>query len=328
MTSKKAEDTWIPSGGTPQMLEQGGRIFVNDAFVASVRNKYPVTSLRIPLGYRVATDMTGKGIVFFTKHANFPTLKGNTYEVTFEPLWKKSAWDNGILGGGFDYQKVADSEIPEESRNRDRMASEIQDISAAWEALNQDFIKSAAVAPGGMYGYTKAVQKMCETASRKLNRTATRIAKEAARRDKNVMAFLQTHGKRSKSTPAKILVATYKDSMPKLAAEAEMERMASVEKEARNYGMYGYLRKTANAGMRACVELREEAGAIAADLHHRKANLYDKITGFLGEHSKTGRDHSARLLLNVYPDGVNSKMASALVTPSSVEEWLKWEPEP
>jgi len=393
MSDKHAADYFTPSRGNPQVLEQGGRVYVNEAFVAQARNLFPAHSLRIPLGYRVATDMTGKGLVYFTRHDDFPTLDGYTYEVTYEPGWSQ-AWTKSILA------RVEHESVPpsEEFMKRNRLAKVEGSLEETWSKINQELDKQAAMTPSGMYGYTKGIQKMCETASRKLHRVASKIVRSASAKDKKVMEFLATHAKRAKSTPAKILVATYNDARPKLASSgfqaqapeimSQLQahflrtggrlqvqtlnqiqtRMASaygknvvasclkymVEKDilrksgddvywnpekrmaglktARTYGMYGFLQKTANMGMSSCAQLREEAGIIAADLHQRKADLYEKITGFLGEHSKTGRDHSAKLLLSVYPDVNCFKRASTAAEdagpPTTVEGWLAWEPEP
>lgn len=449
MTDKTSIE-YAPSKGNPQLLEQNGRIFVNEDFVNAARNLFPATSLRIPLGFRIATDMTGKGLVYFIRHADFSNLDGYAYEVTYEPEFPH-AWKEAIL------PKVDFENVPPPRERLARVASSIEDSWAALdtqlksasrddlkdadpipgtalfvtkepsqspfrgqkpqfkilnrfggvlgghptregaiEIAKKEMSKAAAVVPGGLYGYTKGIQKMCEAASRKLHRSASKIIRASLSKDKDVVDFLATHAKRAKSTPAKLLVATYRESMPKLATlgthtdapvimsqiqehflrfENQMrpetlsriasdlaahhgedtvnlllkkmfandilqkrgshlswnpsKRMASL-KAARTYGMYGYLQRTANHGMSACVRLREEAGIIAADLHQRKSDLYEKITGFLGAHSKTGRDNSARLLLSVYPDAqFFGKRASSIVEePSTIEEWLAWEPEP
>ena len=64
----------------------------------------------------------------------------------------------------------------------------------------------------------------------------------------------------------------------------------------------------------------------------RRQAQYDKITGFLKEHSKAGRCRYSKLLLASYPDAPVNVVAAeepetkkASEKPSSVEEWLAWE---
>lgn len=182
--------------------------------------------------------------------------------------------------------------------------------------------KTAARIPSGMYGYTKSVQGMCEVANRRINKHAALAIKKAAQRDPRILDFLGAHAKRAKSLPARILLASYKNAMPKAAA---------IEKEAgpRHYGAYGYPAKTANMGFNLCSQMREHAGVVAADLHRRKAAMYVKITGFLGAHGKQGKSGASKLLLSVYPDEAMSfgKRASVETHPQSVDDWLAWEPD-
>jgi hypothetical protein len=313
--------------------------------------------------------------------------------------------------------------------------------------------KEAAVAPGGLYGYTKAVQKACESATRKVNKVATKLAKTAYQKDDRVATFLGAHAKRSGSMAAKILVAAMKDIGPKIASknkigsgaanakyldsldprrkaaileavakhygvsvrdiEAELkdrdaeslyeylafdrgmamqvyrdftsmrlavdkqacgcggscencscqtkeprswrgarqtesgfdDKMLLVEsydeeerpvvaaeeppapkhaadKEATEYGLYGFAYKTAKLGTESCHSLAHEVGKIAVDLHRRKAALHEQITGFFKNHGRTARCATSKYILACYPDA-----AAKFGSPKTVQAWLKWDDE-
>jgi hypothetical protein len=308
---KTAVDLFIPSKGSPQMLLQGGSIFVNDVFLSKAIALFPDTSLKIPYGFRIATDKTGKGLVYFTKHKNFPSLTGDTYEVTYHPEYPMS-WTKAIRDR-IEFEVVKPSEIP---MKRERLAHSLEDIITS--PVAPEVTKEAKTA-NGLYGYTKGIEKLCCSASGRLSKYAAKIMREAVAKDPNIVPFLQTHAKRGKSASAKILLASYRDSLPKLAAQKE----AGV----RTYGMYGYPAKTTQKALLACSAIREEAGYIAADLHQKRADMYDKITGFLGEHSKTAKDTAARIILDVYPEADFKFSRVASTQPQTVEEWLAWEPD-
>lgn len=179
----------------------------------------------------------------------------------------------------------------------------------------------AAQSPTGLYGYTRKVQADCETASRKLAKHATAVAKRIYAKDEKVAEFLATHAKRGKSIPAQILVASLQNMGPKFASE-DTKESAEEGKTASNrtYGLYGFGSKTANLGITACAEIREQAGLIASDLHHRRADAHEHITGFLARHAKEGKCAYSRLLHASYPDA-SLRLASS----QSVTEWLSWE---
>jgi hypothetical protein len=143
------------------------------------------------------------------------------------------------------------------------------------------------------------------------------LVKKAAQKDPRVLEFLQVHAKRAKSQPAKVLLACYKDSLPKIASN----------KTATHYGMYGFPVKTANVGVSMCSALREAAGIISAELHARKTAEYESVTGFLTQHGKTAKCGAAKLLLSVYPDSTINFGKTAATHPQTVDEWLAWEPE-
>ncbi len=86
---------------------------------------------------------------------------------------------------------------------------------------------------------------------------------------------------------------------------AEIKKVNRGEMYALKYaghGMYGYRVKTAKLALQACLDISQEAGSVAYDLHTRRTAKYAKITSFLKDHSKRGRCRYARLLLRFYPD--------------------------
>lgn len=84
-------------------------------------------------------------------------------------------------------------------------------------------------------------------------------------------------------------------------AQDELKKVAST-KTAAGHGMYGYRVKTAKLALQACIDISQEAGSVAYDLHTRRTAKYEKITSFLRDHSKRGRCRYARILLRFYPD--------------------------
>lgn len=89
------------------------------------------------------------------------------------------------------------------------------DLTAKWGRV------LTAGKPSGLYGYTKKVQADCETATRKLARVASKLARVAYQKDERVAPFLGTHSKRANSLSAKILTAAMKDLGPKVASQIE-----------------------------------------------------------------------------------------------------------
>lgn len=71
-----------------QYAHLDGRRYVNADFVSKVREMYPATTKKIPLGYSTYTGWTGKDEVLFTQHQpldDLAHLDGQLYEVTFDP---------------------------------------------------------------------------------------------------------------------------------------------------------------------------------------------------------------------------------------------------
>jgi len=182
---------------------------------------------------------------------------------------------------------------------------------------------SSREAASGLYGFNKATENACESASRKLAKAALRIAKDAFAKDAEVVPFLQAHVKREGSRSAKVLLAAMKEIGPKVASEMRGGRPKEAGEAV--YGLYGFKARTADLGLQACTEIRAAAGRIAADLHHRKADSYEKITGFLKQHSREGKSAYAGMLLSCYPDAEMRLASTRSAAPSSVGGWLEWE---
>lgn len=83
-----------------QYAHLDGRRYVNADFVSKVRETFPATTKKIPLGYSTYTGWTGKDQVLFTEHApldDLAHLNGQLYEVTFDPSHPE-AFEQDILG--------------------------------------------------------------------------------------------------------------------------------------------------------------------------------------------------------------------------------------
>lgn len=141
----------------------------------------------------------------------------------------------------------------------------------------------------GLYGFPSAVEKTAGVANRRLAREASKIARAAMKKDAGVVDFLKTHAKRDGSRPAKVLLAALKETLPRVAAAAEV-------------GMYGHKARTAQVGVQACADVRLAAGRIAAELHGRKGGEHERITSFLKTHASQGRCAYSGMILSCYPD--------------------------
>lgn len=147
-------------------------------------------------------------------------------------------------------------------------------------------------AGAGLYGMTKDIESVSLAGVRRLQAAVNKIAKEIYARDEETPTFLQEHGKRTGSRAARLLIAAMKD----LGPGAALSRVAGGKA-----GLYGYRERTAKIALAACSDLYHEAGLIAGDLHGRRAAHYDRVTGFLKEHSKSARCQYASMLLEAYP---------------------------
>ena len=202
----------------------------------------------------------------------------------------------------------------EEGKPADPTENMSEEDKKKWMEYHGQVDKLAA---SGLYGFTKSVQADCEGAFRKIQRQAKKIMKGASSRDGKVAEFLATHARRADSLPARLLVAAFNDLSPKVELEEiPKEAGASVR------GLYGFPTKTARLGLNACSELRAFTGEAVEDLHVRRADRHQHITGFLQEHIKAASDDYAKMILACYPENV-SKAAADL--PKTVEGWLAWE---
>ncbi len=176
--------------------------------------------------------------------------------------------------------------------NEDRQMMDINDMLAELKDNKPKTKKKANARPaGGLYGYTKGTQRDVMASVRKVQKSASKLARAIYAKDERTFNFLHTHAERSNSLSARILCAAMESIGPKLAST-----------KTAGHGMYGYRLKTARLALEACVNLSQEAGSVAYDLHKRRTAKYTKITSFLKDHSKRGRCRYARILLRFYPD--------------------------
>ena len=320
-----------------QYAHLDGRRFVNEEFIDGVRKVYPATTKKIPLGYSTYTGWTGKDEVLFTSQDPSPNVQfdGPVFQVTFDPSHPET-FEEKILPL-IDHSEPS-ARLPKEAAVTRRRLTATVDVERVWgETLEGRMAKVAADKEGrrngGLYGYPRAIQAACESAATRLTRRATAVIEKAVRRDRYVLAFLETHAERSDSAAARVMISAFQSMMPQLpprpaaptGEEIDLMKMAAQGR----LGMYGYPAKTAKLGLTSCVMVREAAGVIAADLHRRKATLYGKITGFLGEHGKTAGSAASRLILRSYPaEGFKFRRRRAAVEgpPTTVDEWLTWDP--
>ena len=169
----------------------------------------------------------------------------------------------------------------------------------------------------GLYGFPSSVEKTAAVAGRRLAREASKIARAAMKKDAGVVDFLKTHAKREGSRSAKVLLAALKETLPRVAAAAEV-------------GMYGHKARTAQIGIQACADVKLAAGRIAAELHGRKGEEHARLTSFLKTHAAKGKCAYSGMILSCYPDApvadvppeaAPPRLASGRV-PSSVRGWL------
>lgn len=200
-----------------------------------------------------------------------------------------------------------------------------KDIAKGWLQKNS----KTAASVQGLYGFPKGIQAACEVASRRISKAALKVAKEIYAKDERVAQFLQAHAKKASSLPAKVLLAAMKEIGPKIAEEDiepsdndAPEKEAALNdlraKRAAMYGLYGFPEKVATLGLNACTTVRAEAGRVASDLHRRKADHHERISGFLKEHCKTAKCLYSKMLLSSYPDA-SVKLASGS------NDWIAWE---
>jgi hypothetical protein len=207
---------------------------------------------------------------------------------------------------GPEFKEMNENPPPEVLKVREEMQKQgITRIRRTWQAPEP---RVAAKVPGGLYGFTRRIQAASESTTRKLSRTAVKIAKRIFARDPDVVPFLQVHAKRDGSRSAKVLLAAMKEIGPKLASNTVKASRGPSE-----YGLYGFRAATADLGLDACKEVRSSAGRFTAELHRRLASNYEQVVGFLKEHSKQARCIYSSLCLACYPDSSMKFAATDLV---------------
>jgi hypothetical protein len=329
-----------------QYAHLDGRRYVNEDFVNGVREAYPATTKKIPLGYSTYTGWTGKDEVLFTQQEPVPDVDftGPVYQVTFDPSHPESFEQKirGVVGhetlAEEPTKKVMPKLADDDTMTRRRLTASF-DVDRVWGLTLEGRMEKVAAEREarrgqGLYGYPKSIQSSCETATRRLTKRAGSVILKAAKRDRHVLGFLETHAERGGSMAARVLIAAYRAGMPQLPPRAPVANLDTPDdllKEAAGarLGMYGYPAKTAKIGLGACNIVREAAGVIAAALHLRRADHYAKITGFLGEHGKTAGSAASSLILRAFPaEGFKFRRRRAAVegAPATVDEWLTWDP--
>jgi len=339
-----------------QYIQLDGRHWCNEDFVNKVRDLYPATTKKIPLGYSTYTGWTGKDEVLFTAHEHLDDeakFDGQLFEASFDDVGADNFRDK-ILEI-VDYvapPKPSKKQSSDDGRQRKQATldqswgSTLEERISKIAKKQEDMAKKAARGKG-LYGYPRPIQSTCETAIKRINRRAAKLMHKAIKKDRHLVPFLQAHASQGRSTAARVLLSAYKASMPQAEwhdddgesaefdfglniAEAELGLVASdktaADKEAApRWGMYGYPRRTVRAGLAACTAVREAAGFAAADIHRRKTALHGRVTGFLGEHSKVGKCYASKLILTYYPAmGFKFRRASE-EAPKTVDGWLTWD---
>ena len=116
--------------------------------------------------------------------------------------------------------------LAEKFKDMGTSAQMFDDGYAAWAAARR-FVKGPGTklaaaekeAATGLYGHTKRIQADCEGCVRKVQKSATQIARTVYARNAQVAEFLATHARRADSLPAKILVSALQGIGPKVASE-------------------------------------------------------------------------------------------------------------
>lgn len=313
-----------------QYAHLDGRRYVNADFVSAVRQLYPATTRKIPLGFSTYTGWTGKDEVLFVQQGDTDPdvdFNGPVYQVSFDPSHPE-AFEQKILG---EVKHATLADRPLKKRMARQRLSREDELEARWGTTlmeRQAAQRRQAARNQGLYGYPKSVQAACQGAAGRLTKKALTLVRRAMAKDDTVIGFLETHAKRSRSLPARVLVAAYRASVPKLEAEfAGIEEVPGFMPVAGKvkFGAYGYPAVTAYLGLTSCAALREAAGEIASDLHARRIDQHGPITSFLGDHCKTARCGASRLILDCYPEAT-LRLRSASEPPSTVDEWLAWDP--
>lgn len=156
-------------------------------------------------------------------------------------------------------------------------------------------LKKTAAPAGGLYGYPRHIHAAVEQTNNQLQKLAKDLAISIHKKDPRVANFLNTHAKQSKSASAKILAQILKD------VQVELNES---DKTATKLGMYGMPVSTVKLGLSACNTLKEHAGRLSYGLYIKKAKEYDRIVGFLKQHSKEGRCLYSSMIHRYMPEKI------------------------
>lgn len=126
------------------------------------------------------------------------TFMGGMKGMGFRPIGR-SAWGSGMV----------------------TVTTDVSRRGTTIEVTVPNVTRTAAQAPGGLYGFPKKVQADCEASARKVARQAAVLAKRIYAKDAKVADFLGTHAKRSKSLTAKVLLNAMQEIGPRIASEKE-----------------------------------------------------------------------------------------------------------
>ena len=204
------------------------------------------------------------------------------------------------------YLVMADGGVLKERKNF-KSLSDAQKAAQAWlksdaqgaSLIFQTFSKVSSTVEGsdktaatGLYGFTKEAEKVCGSATNKLSKFTTKLAKDIYEKDSGTPAFLEEHTARTASKAARML----RGCMAEIGPGQPAKTAAKGEK-----GRYGFSAKTARLALEACNAVEHEAGVIASDLDARMGTKYAAITGFLNKHAKRAKCGWSDLILEAYP---------------------------
>jgi len=178
---------------------------------------------------------------------------------------------------------------------------------------DEDKTASDKTAASGLYGYTKEAERVCGSATNRLQKFTQKLAKAIYEKDSETPGFLEEHQKRTGSRSARMLRACMADIGP-----GKPEKTAGK----REGGRYGFSGKTSKLALQACSDVDHEAGVIACDLNARMGSKHDVITGFLSKHAKKAKCGWSEMIQEAYPPLPAPIIASAS---PSVSEILAWD---
>lgn len=182
--------------------QEDGKVLVDQDFVNSLLERFGSEVVRIPYGFRIYPDTTGSNEICLIKHDPIPEFKNS-------PCW--------LVITQPDREEVF-RKISEDVLGKRKMARLVSDVDLSNWTLTKTSGLEKEAAPKGLYGYTRKIQAMCESAERRLQRKAGSLIRKVSKRDQRSLEFLGTHAKRGKSIPAKMLVKAFVDGMPKLGS--------------------------------------------------------------------------------------------------------------